>query len=74
MIGERYVECSFCATTIAVGPSAAPIVAIEAASFVAKNIEATEQKIIAEVKNGSTLKAAREKLGYHHLQSKPEEA
>lgn len=41
---------------------------------IAKNIEATEQKIIAEVKNGSTLKAAREKLGYHHLQSKPEEA
>lgn len=41
---------------------------------IARNIEATEQKIIAEVRNGSTLKAAREKLGYHHLQSKPEEA
>ena len=37
---------------------------------IAKTIEETEQKIIAEVKNGSTLKAAREKLGYHHLQSK----
>ena len=37
---------------------------------IAKRIEETEQKIIAEVKNGSTLKAAREKLGYHHLQSK----
>ncbi len=36
----------------------------------AKNIEAVEQKIIAEVTKGSTLKAAREKLGYHHLQSK----
>ena len=37
---------------------------------IAKNIEAVEQKIIAEVTKGSTLKAAREKLGYHHLQSK----
>lgn len=36
----------------------------------AQNIEATEQKIIAEVKAGSTLKEARAKLGYHHLQSK----
>lgn len=40
----------------------------------AQHIEAVEQKIIAEVKNGSTLKAAREKLGYHHLQSKMDEA
>ena len=37
---------------------------------VARKIEATEQAIIAEVKKGSTLKAAREKLGYHSLQSK----
>ena len=37
---------------------------------IAKGIEETEQKIIAEVKNGSTLKQARAKLGYHHLQSK----
>lgn len=36
----------------------------------AKHIEEIEQKIIAEVKKGSSLKAAREKLGYHHLQSK----
>ncbi len=36
----------------------------------AKHIEEVEQKIIAEVTKGSTLKAAREKLGYHHLQSK----
>ena len=34
------------------------------------NVEKTEQAIIAEVKNGSTLKAAREKLGYHHLQTR----
>jgi Demethylmenaquinone methyltransferase len=38
----------------------------------AKMIEETEQKIIAEVRGGSTLKAAREKLGYHHLQTKEE--
>ena len=37
---------------------------------IAKGIEETEQKIIAEVKKGSTLKEARAKLGYHHLQSK----
>lgn len=36
----------------------------------AKHIEEVEQKIIAEVKNGSTLKEARKKLGYHSLQSK----
>lgn len=36
----------------------------------AKHIEEVEQKIIAEVKNGSTLKAARAKLGYHHLQTR----
>ena len=37
---------------------------------IAKGIEDTEQKIIAEIKKGSTLKQARAKLGYHHLQSK----
>ena len=37
---------------------------------VAQHIEEVEQKIIAEVKAGSSLKAAREKLGYHSLQSK----
>lgn len=37
---------------------------------VAQHIEEVEQKIIAEVKSGSSLKAAREKLGYHKLQSK----
>jgi len=36
----------------------------------AKHIEEVEQKIIAEVKNGSTLRDARKKLGYHSLQSK----
>lgn len=36
----------------------------------AKHIEEVEQKIIAEVKAGSSLKDARKKLGYHHLQSK----
>ena len=37
---------------------------------IAQHIEEVEQAIIAEVKNGSTLKAARQKLGYHSLQSK----
>lgn len=41
---------------------------------IAQHIEEVEQKIIAEVKNGSNLKDARKKLGYHSLQSKPEEA
>lgn len=38
----------------------------------AKHIEEVEQQIIAEVRKGSSLKEAREKLGYHKLQSKPE--
>ncbi len=37
---------------------------------IAQHIEEVEQKIIAEVKAGSSLKAARQKLGYHKLQSK----
>lgn len=36
----------------------------------AEAIEDTERKIIEEVKNGSTLKDARKKWGYHHLQTK----
>lgn len=44
--------------------------AAEQALEIAEGIEKTEQAIIAEVKSGSTLKAAREKLGYHHLQTK----
>ncbi len=38
----------------------------------ARHIEEVEQQIIAEVKSGSPLKAARAKLGYHQLQSKEE--
>lgn len=37
----------------------------------AKHIEEIEQKIIAEVKKGSSLKAAREKLGYPLIISVP---
>lgn len=37
---------------------------------IAEGIDETEKKIVEEVKKGSTLKAAREKLNYHHLQSK----
>ncbi len=40
---------------------------------IAEGIEATEQKIIAEVKAGSTLKEARAKLGYHKLQTRETE-
>lgn len=47
-----------------------PADAAEKALEIAEGIEQTEQKIITEVKNGSSLKAAREKLGYHHLQTK----
>lgn len=43
---------------------------VEEVLQIAEGIEETEQKIIAEVRSGSTLKAAREKLGYHHLQTK----
>lgn len=40
----------------------------------AKHIESVEQEIIADVKNGSSLKEARAKHGYHHLQSKEDES
>lgn len=41
---------------------------------VARHIEEVEQRIIAAVKGGCSLKEARAKLGYHTLQSKVEEA
>lgn len=47
-----------------------PIDVAEKALEIAEGIEEKEQLIIAEVKKGNTLKAAREKLGYHHLQTK----
>jgi len=47
-----------------------PDAVAEKVAEIAENIERTEQKIIAEVKAGSTLKDARAKLGYHHLQTK----
>lgn len=52
------------------GVIAVPAEKAEEILKMAQNIEATEQKIIAEVKGGSSLKDARAKLGYHHLQSK----
>ena len=42
----------------------------EKVADIAENIEKTEQAIIAEVKNGMSLKDARAKRGYHHLQTK----
>ena len=49
-----------------------PDAVAEKVADIAESIEATEQAIIAEVKNGSTLKDARAKLGYHHLQTREE--
>ena len=49
-----------------------PDAVAEKVADIAENIEKTEQAIIAEVKNGSTLKDARAKLGYHHLQTHEE--
>lgn len=46
-----------------------PDAVAEKVADIAESIEKTEQAIIAEVKNGSTLKDARAKLGYHHLQT-----
>lgn len=42
----------------------------EQVADIAEGIEKAEQAIIAEVKNGATLKEARAKLGYHKLQTK----
>ena len=49
-----------------------PDAVAEKVADIAESIEKTEQAIIAEVKNGSTLKEARAKLGYHHLQTHEE--
>lgn len=47
-----------------------PDAVAEKAAEIAEGIEQTEQAILAEVRNGSSLKDARAKLGYHHLQTK----
>lgn len=52
------------------GAIAVPAGVAEKVLEIAEGIENTEQKIIAEVKNGSMLRTARAKLGYHHLQTK----
>lgn len=49
-----------------------PDAVAEKVADIAESIEKAEQAIIAEVKNGSTLKDARAKLGYHHLQTHEE--
>lgn len=49
-----------------------PNAVAEKVADIAENIEKTEQAIIAEVEKGSTLKEARAKLGYHHLQTHEE--
>lgn len=49
-----------------------PVEKAEEVVSLAESIEETEQKIIAEVKNGSSLRDARKKLNYHHLQTAEE--
>lgn len=49
-----------------------PIEYAEKVCEIAENIENTEQKIIKYIKDGMNLKDAREKTGYHHLQTKEE--
>ena len=44
----------------------------EKVADIAENIEKTEQAILAEIRKGSSLKDARAKLGYHHLQTHEE--
>ena len=46
---------------------------VETVIEIAESIEATEQEIIKEIKKGSTLKDARAKTGYHHLQTRETE-
>lgn len=40
---------------------------------IAERIEVTERRIIEEVMKGSTLREARKKLNYHHLQTREDE-
>lgn len=47
-----------------------PAALAEKALEIAENIEVAEQAIIGEVNKGLSLKEAREKLGYHKLQTK----
>lgn len=47
-----------------------PLARAEEIADIAEEIERVEQLIVAEVKNGSTLKDARKKLHYHSLQTK----
>ena len=52
------------------GAVAIPAEKAEQIIAVAEEIEAKEQKIIALVESGKTLKEARQIIGYHHLQTK----
>lgn len=44
----------------------------EQAAAIAESIDAAEQKILALVAQGMPLAEARQKTGYHHLQTRPE--
>ena len=47
-----------------------PLSMVERTLEVAHHIEETEGRIMAAIKDGMTLKEARAKMGYHHLQTK----
>lgn len=47
-----------------------PASAVEKVTEIAEAIDNTEQLIVQQVKNGTSLKEARANLGYHHLQTK----
>ena len=52
------------------GVACVPKEIAEQVADIAEKIAETESKIVEEVMNGSTLKEARAKLNYHHLQTK----
>lgn len=52
------------------GVVAVPAAGAERIAESAERIERVETGIVAAVRAGSTLRAAREQLGYHHLQTR----
>ena len=50
------------------GVAAVPESSAERIADVAERIEQVESQIVAAVRAGSTLRQARERFGYHHLQ------
>jgi regulator of RNase E activity RraA len=52
------------------GVVAVPEASAERIAGVAERIEQVESQIVAAVRAGSTLRQARERFGYHHLQQR----